>query len=695
MAREPSVRNDDAVGSEDGSSSGAQTGNDGLLNRRSYLKMAGAATAGAAATAATGTAAASEYDVIKVSAGQRRVIRVGSGETFANKLIDVTANRAKVIIAAHGTNWTIRNVGIKGYVNDGSPDTMFGLSDRSGNTSTVENVYLGDGAADGSSATSMTGVWVAPQHSGHIDFKNVHVAGMPDNGFYASAPGSSGSGGTVRFEECYAYNNGISQYRLGDGSEVVDSVACVDNNNRHHNGRGVWAWGTNRVEVHGSNIDNGGGGPAVVCGAHSGGPTVHAYDSHFRGSIHRTNGGSFRHHSGSRNPDSTPPKGVPMSAEEAAAGDGDYEAKPTYEYAMRFQGEGAYFFRTEGGSVEGTDEDDCIEGLVDGESVEIGYDTYLANVGVTDGVEARILVNGNSYEPTWSKYDGPEAEEWLESELWNDDESEDEEKAEEEQLENVILIEGSPDGVTRYEFVTSGDVEKSNYKGASLDDEDVIEDDHVHGVVATWRDAFRFDGDLEELTVDGPGTVYVNDEEVDPDSVGQKLPHVLEIEGQGTPSSFNITVDGTIEYDGDNGADDVTIISGTTVESSITDSTQTFRFSGALTDITFTDGEAVVTLDGEKVDLSEYGDQDLLPHAIVIDGTEADEPSTYSFTVDGKVVKSDYMGASIDDEDVIEGEAVRGGVANWLDAFWFKGNITDFKLVGDAKTHVEYNAREQ
>ncbi len=86
---------------------------------------------------------------------------------------------------------------------------------------------------------------------------------------------------------------------------------------------------------------------------------------------------------------------------------------------------------------------------------------------------------------------------------------------------------------------------------------------------------------------------------------------------------------------------------------------------------------------------------DDLPHVLLFDGAGTSEPTAYSFTVDGEVAKSDYMDASIDDDDVIDGTTVRGVVANWRDAYWFSGDITDFKMVGKAAVSVEYNAREQ
>lgn len=81
--------------------------------------------------------------------------------------------------------------------------------------------------------------------------------------------------------------------------------------------------------------------------------------------------------------------------------------------------------------------------------------------------------------------------------------------------------------------------------------------------------------------------------------------NALTIIGQGTPSSFELTVDGQIELADENGTD-VTVRSGTTVEGTVESDTVTFRFSGDLTDVTFVDrgitGEEPATTPNVHVD---------------------------------------------------------------------------------------------
>lgn len=387
-----------------------------------------------------------EYETYTIDANERRVFSVDDGETFENVVFDCTASGAKAIIDAHGTNQTIRNIAWKGYIDDGSADALIGISDTGGGTTRLENVYIGDGGADGSDATALTGIWVNPAHSGHLDIVNVHIAEMSDNAFYCSAPGSSGNGGTITIDHCYALDNGISGFRIGDGGLIVDSVAEVTNDAPHHSGRGIWAWGTDNVEVRRTDVDTHGNSHALVAGAHSGGPRVDAYEFEYRGTIRETNGGNFVHHSGADDPDTTPPEGVPMSVEDVF--DGDYEPPEGSEpsesvgnrhdglgHTLEFEGTGEYFFETRDGSIElsgvdgePADEHDDVyidgtraSGVLDDSSHVFEFDEFMADVsGPDDDVE--ITIDG-SYEPSYDIYPTGDSDgrDWLADVPWHDD----------------------------------------------------------------------------------------------------------------------------------------------------------------------------------------------------------------------------------------------------------------------------------
>ena len=602
MARDSSVP-------EGGRSIGDETpttdrDSDGSLDRRSYLKLAGATTAAAAFTASAG--AAEDYEVIRAT-GQ--VIRIGRGETFENKLIDLTTGNS-VLLLVEGANSVIRNVGFEGLyrgdqflisINAGRGDILF------------ENIYMGDGATkEGADFVHGPGaVFMHKESQANLTFRRCNVQGFPNNAFYCSNTASGPS--SVHFDTCFGKNNGVSTFRCASSDDVIENCVAYNDTTDYGpgyggytetSGRPVWVWNGGTVTIRDSHFADGPYPYAMVAGANGSPGRVNFESGGYRGTIQRASGSTVAVGDDvSSDPDLSVPEGVPTSAKAAAAGDAD-------------------------------------SGV--GSSADAG------------------------------------------------DESDDEE------LPHVVLFDGDAAGVTRYEFAVSGEIEAATHEGASIDAGDEISDGRVQGVVADWKDAFRFGGDLEDLTVDGPATVRLDGEEIDPDDYGTAYPHVLEVEGQGVPTSFEVTVDGEIELAGSEEPEaDATTISGSTVQSSITDGSQRFRFSGAVTDVTIIEGGATVSVDGEEIDPDAYGEHELLPHALVIDGTAAEEPSAYAFEVSGAVVESTYEAATIDADDVIEGRTVRGVTGDWVDAYWFDGDIEDFKLRGHAAVDVQYNVREQ
>lgn len=583
-----------------------------LLNRRSYLKIAGSA---AVASAAAGAASAADgYEVIEVAEGETFTKRVSSGETWENKLIDISASGAGYSIDAEGSGWTIRNIGVRGrwdYTPGSSPFTV-DVPDSSG-SAIIENVYLP--GEDSVSMGDPTGIYVHPTTAGTITMRNLYVARFGDNGIYASAPGNPeahpvpGSHGTIEIYDSYV-TKCRTNVRVSTDSSVVENVVSTNPVGgkscfRDYYGLGVTfrncdAYApSNACFKTGSSTWNGSRG--VECGP---GPTLE--NCRAEGSTILTGPCSFTG-SPDLGPRTEPPEGVPLSPEQAANGDASAD-------------------QTENGDTGSSDKDNT------------------SDTG---------------------------------------------------KLENTILVDGvSTSGSTQYEVSVSGAIEKATLEGASIDGEDTIESGQVTGSVAGWRDAFRFSGELENLTVDGSARVYVNGEQVDPSKYGNDLSHVLTVVGNGTESSYEATVDGTIETL--DAPDNVKLTSGSSVSGTVKRDVHRFQFSGELVDFVFIEGGTQVYVDDQRIDPSNYDNDRALPsNAIVFDGSGTDDPSTYSFTVDGDVVKSSYRDASIDEEDVIEGKTVRGAVANWLDAYWFEGNITDFRLEGNASVDIEYDVHNQ
>jgi hypothetical protein len=104
---------------------------------------------------------------------------------------------------------------------------------------TVENVVATDGGHDGGNAV---GLYVGKDHAGTLAFEDCVVAGFPNNGLYASAPGRDEAGfrgrdGTVHVRGGRYANNNVANVRLGStGSTARDVTIVVDERPPTHAG---------------------------------------------------------------------------------------------------------------------------------------------------------------------------------------------------------------------------------------------------------------------------------------------------------------------------------------------------------------------------------------------------------------------------------------------------------------------------
>ncbi len=459
----------------------------GNLTRRSYLKFAGTT---AAAFAATGSATGASYRTITIPAGETKSITVGDGETFENVLIDMTADGASALVRTSGSGWTIRNVGFKGIHPGGHYLLNPGVSDPNG-SGLVENVYLGDGQVAGSDSG---GVWLNANlpHRGTIQFRNVHIAGMIDNGLYGSGPGAQGYGGNLHVESSYFKGNTISNVRLNAKSrpcKVTNTVVDTRGNKPCRIGcsspgstttRAIWSW---YGETHVRNCD-------IV------------------GSITTARGGSVTKtnvRTGDQ-ADLTPPKGVPMSAKQAASGSGGSSGnRKQRKQKKQAKSKGLpnvlsisssnassvanYEFGVSGKVTKSTDRDaskddeDAIEsGTVSG-AVAGGTDSYRFAGVLTkfslDG-NATLYLNGERVTP--GKLGLPK----------------------------TLVIDGTKsDGTSTYSFDVGGSVTKDGGLG-SINTFDSVSGKRVTGRVIDGKDAYRFSGDLKQLEIDGDACTWVS-----------------------------------------------------------------------------------------------------------------------------------------------------------------------------------------
>jgi hypothetical protein len=154
---------------------------------------------------------------------------------------------------------------------------------------------------------------------------------------------------------------------------------------------------------------------------------------------------------------------------------------------------------------------------------------------------------------------------------------------------NTLRIEGSG-GVTFYAFRATSDVSPDG----NITGEDNIDGPTASGAVGGGADTYTFEGDLQNLYVEYGATVFLNDQEINPDDYES----VLSIRGDGSYTAYTFTL-------GENGV--ITDTEGLTGEDSGRGSgataggTDTYIFTGTFRDF-IKSGDAAVILNGQEVD---------------------------------------------------------------------------------------------
>lgn len=335
-----------------------------------------------------------------------------------------------------------------------------------------------------------------------------------------------------------------------------------------------------------------------------------------------------------------------------------------YEFSVS----GALEKSTDGGAS--INDDDAVDGSTATGAVWGGSDSYRFDGEISafalDG-DATVSVDGEQVDP--SRWDS------------SDDST---------SLDRTVQVVGTG-VVTNYEFTVSGDLVGAD---GSIEPWDDVSGSTANAYVTETSDVdtFSFDGEITDFRFhEGEATVYVDGSEVDPASLGgssdggsDDLPHTLEVTGGGPGNvvEYAITVDGEMAGVELNSEDTV---SGSTAEGAVAGGTDTYAFSGSITDVS-TGGDVTVTVDGEAIDLGRWA----LPNTVVVDGTGDADATEYSLAVTGDLAVDESAGP-LEDGDVIEGGSARGSVSDEVDAFRFSGDLTELLLQGNAAVDFEDN----
>lgn len=195
------------------------------------------------------------------------------------------------------------------------------------------------------------------------------------------------------------------------------------------------------------------------------------------------------------------------------------------------------------------------------------------------------------------------------------------------------------------------------------------------------------DGDRGSSSGDGADSSDAGGGAPDSSTDGD-LPNVLTIEDErdGRKATYEFGVAGDLEKS-DAGAatvDDHDVVDGKTVRGHVYGGTDSYRFDGDLTGISV-DGQAKVRVNGEAVDPDSVGAD--LPHVVVLEG-EADDPTTYRLAVSGDVEKA----GRADPDEAVEGSVATGLLEGGVDDFRFSGDVRQLNVDGDATVEFDHGA---
>ncbi|WP_323192746.1 hypothetical protein [Halostella sp. PRR32] len=143
-----------------------------------------------------------------------------------------------------------------------------------------------------------------------------------------------------------------------------------------------------------------------------------------------------------------------------------------------------------------------------------------------------------------------------------------------------------------------------------------------------------------------------------------------------------------------NGAttDDDDLIDGSTASGSVWGGKDSYGFEGDVSSFTI-DNDATITLNGENVSADSLGTEDdsssddgdstnADQHTLTIVGDAGE--ANYEFSVESNLEQTTANNATVDDSDAVDGTTASGYVWGGIDSYQFEGGVTSFTIDNDA-----------
>lgn len=516
----------------------------------------------------------------------------------------------------------VRDVHVRGQFPDDTFCSRIDVRSSSG-VGLVENFVARGGTRDNDDSC---GIFVGKAHAGELTLRNCNVEGFSNNGVYASAPGlPDGGNGPVKVEGGLYRNNNIANVRIGsEGSYVRDATVVVDERPPEIHGvvnaRGIRVRDRQDQVIENCDVlmSAAHGSGALVL--HSEAGRVFVRDTRVKVSTDGHN--AIRAKSPSRGGDVGPVfDGVSVTGTAAAPDAAVVVDRPGTEFRN-------CCIDMDGGGQDGVVLTRCDSSRVADSTIDVPGSAVVTSDSTVETVN--VSKSGACPLPSAESGDGSTT------------------------LPNTLTVAGdqSSDPV-HYEFTVDGDLERSYDNGATVDSDDTVSGGTATGSVLGGRDSYRFSGSITDFAIDGPATLYRNGETVSASD--------LDPDGDGSMTDGS-TDDGSTD---DGSTDDGTSGDGSTDDGSTDDSTS--------------DGS---TDDGSTDDGSTDDSTQEYPNTITVGGGTASNPIHFEFAVSDAVRGSTDAGYEADDDDVIRGYTVSGGVAGGYDRFEFAGEITAWEADG-------------
>ena len=164
------------------------------------------------------------------------------------------------------------------------------------------------------------------------------------------------------------------------------------------------------------------------------------------------------------------------------------------------------------------------------------------------------------------------------------------------------------------------------------------------------------------------------------------LPNDLTIDGSNISSQIDYEITVSEEIQKGDRANDNDTIEGTTAVGQVNGGIDTYDFAGEVTDVRTSD-DVPVYVNGEQIDTSSSD----YPNSLKVDGSNISSQIEYEITVSDGIVKGDRA----NDNDTVEGTTAVGQVNGGIDTYDFAGEVTDVRTSDDVPIYVNGEKLDQ